>query len=111
MYLVCPLTIWVLLIVTDSSYTRFICSLDKLLELLEPKCHTTGCYRSCSFTHRFVGCSLSITGLCGAGHAFAWVSSHIETPNTEVDNSSRRGGRIFTDNMEVTSSLVVSGNT
>ena len=69
-----------------------------------------GCDRNCTFSHRFVGCSLAVTGLCGAGHTFAWASSHVETTTTVVDTTNRKGGRIFTDNLEVASSLVVSGN-
>ena len=98
-----------MLIITGSSYTRFVCSLDKLLELLGSKCRTMGCNRNCTFTHQFIGCCVAVTGLCGAGHAFAWASSHTETMSS-VDRTNRAGGRIFSDNLEIASSLVVSGN-
>ena len=95
---------------TDSTWTQFICSLDKLLELLGSKCHTNGCERTCTFSHEFIGCCLTVSGLCAGGHEFNWASSHIESQNTVGNRTSRPGGRIFTVNMEVTTSLVISGN-
>ena len=63
------------------------------------------CSRNCTFTHQFVRGSLTVTGLCGAGHP----SSHTETVTRE-DRTNRAGRRIFRDNFEIASSLVVSGN-
>ena len=89
---------------------QFVCLVDKLLLLFGSNCHTIGCERTCTFTDEFVGCCLTVSGLSAGGHEFHWASSHVETLGTTGDRTTKPGGRIFTVNMEVASSLVVSGN-
>lgn len=72
------------------------------MELIGSKCHTMGCDRDCRFTPEFVGCCLTVTGLCSAGHVFTWASSHIHL--------NKAGSKIFEDNFNVAISTVVSGN-
>ena len=94
----------VIIIVTKyiSQYTRFICSVNKLLELIGSNCHTTGCNRNCSVTYSFNGCCLVIKGLCSVGHVFTWTSSDMQV--------NRSGGKIFVNNLDLASARVVSGN-
>jgi len=85
-----------------TAYKRFICSVDKIMELIGLKCHTMDCDRDCRFTPGFVGCCLTITGLCSAGHVFTWNSSHVHL--------NKAGSKIFEDNFNVAISTVTSGN-
>ena len=85
-----------------SQYIRFVCSVNKLLELIGSNCHTTGCDRNCSVTYWFNGCCLVVKGLCSVGHVFTWTSSDIQI--------NRSGGKIFINNLDLASSTVVSGN-
>ena len=61
-----------------------------------------GCDRDCRFTPKFVGCCLTITGLCSAGHVLMWMSSHIHL--------NKAGSKIFENNFHIAISIVVSGS-
>ena len=84
----------IICVVTECN-SRFVCSVDKLLELVGSKCRTEGCDRDCNFTPAFVGCCMVVTGLCCAGHAFTWESSHVKL--------NKPGSRVFTDNLDIAS--------
>ena len=82
--------------------TRFICSIDKILELIGSSCHTIGCDRNCNVTYEFNGCCLVVKGLCSDGHVFTWTSSDIQV--------NKSGGKILVNNFDLASSTVLSGN-
>ena len=81
---------------------RVLCSIDKLLYLAKSKCQEEGCDSFYEVSTEFQGCCLIIHRKCRLGHQFKWESS--------VAQINQNGSKIFTDNLDFASALVLSGN-
>ena len=76
-----------------------MCSIKKLLELFKGLCN---CCSHRNITYTICGCSVIIQSLCINGHPCKWVSSDFET--------NAKGHKIYTDNLNFASSIILSGN-
>ena len=61
-----------------------------------------GCRARREIDYKLYGCSVKVFGVCAKGHHFIWESSDVVT--------SKAGGRLYVDNLNFASSLVLSGN-
>ena len=81
---------------------RVMCSTSKLNKLIGTKCHMSNCDGNYKLNFETSGCCLLIKGSCENGHSFNWTSSDV------VHSSS--GKKVFSDNLHVSSAIVLSGN-
>ena len=81
---------------------RFICSVHKLLELVDNKCHHPNCNNLCPKKVKPSGCSIVIRGTCSAGHTYIWESSDILVNQNNV--------KMHVDNLLLSTAIVLSGN-
>ena len=81
---------------------KVICSLHKLLQLAGHICQVDDCRARREIHYKVYGCSVKIFGVCTKGHRFIWESSDVIT--------SKAGGRLYLDNLNFASSLILSGN-
>jgi len=84
------------------SSPKVICSVSKLHKLIGTKCHQSNCSGTYKLNFETCGCCLLIQGSCDNGHSFCWTSSDI------VHSSS--GKKVYSDNLNVASAIVLSGN-
>lgn len=61
-----------------------------------------GCRARWEIDYKVYGCSVKLFGVCMKGHCFIWESSDVVT--------SKAGGRLYLDNLNFASSLILSGN-
>lgn len=61
-----------------------------------------GCRTKREIDYEVCGCSVKVLGVCTKGHRFIWESSDVVT--------SKAGGRLYVDNLNFASSLILSGN-
>ena len=87
---------------TADSCERVLCSLQKILQLIDNRCKVQTCNNNYDIKHEICGCCLKITGRCANAHTFTWCSSDVISNVT--------GNRIFVDNLYFTSAVVLSGN-
>ena len=76
---------------------KIICSLDLLLAVFKARCQTPGCNVVPTVHHYFVGVAIIIKSSCSAGHTHKFCSSH-ET------------NEVYANNLQVVTSIMVSGN-
>ena len=76
---------------------KIICSLDLLLAVFKARCQTPGCTVVPTVHHYFVGVAIIIKSSCSAGHTHKFCSSH-ET------------NEVYANNLQVMTSIMVSGN-
>ena len=79
-----------------------LCSLQKILQLVDNRCKVQTCNSNYDIKHEICGCCLKITGRCANAHTFIWCSSDVISNVT--------GNRIFVDNLYFASAVVLSGN-
>lgn len=63
---------WVLY---NTVGTRFICSVDRLLDLAGGVYRVRDCGKRCQFDYKPSGCCIILFGTCENGHVFEWESS------------------------------------
>ena len=81
---------------------RFICSLDRLLDLAEGKCRHENCTSLGVISYKLCGCCVAIHITCQNGHTYRWESSHSQV-NTN-------GSKTYSDNLDFASAILLSGN-
>ena len=77
--------------------TKFICSLDLLLAVFQARCQTPGCTALPSVRFHFVGVTINVNSTCSSGHTHRFCSSH-------------RINDVYTSNLQVAASIMLSGN-
>ena len=82
--------------------TKIFCSLHKLLQLAGYICKVDGCRARRDIDYKIHGCTVKLFGICTQGHRFVWESSDVIT--------SKAGGRLYLDNLNFASALILSGN-
>ena len=80
---------------------RFICSIHKLLQLVDSKWHYPNCNELCPKKVKPSGCCLVICGMCSAGHVFLWESSDTVVNQNNI--------KIHTDNLKLSSVVTLFG--
>ena len=84
------------------SNVKVVCRVQKLLELAGEICRNDGCSAKQVVKYSIIGCCIVIKGSCEHGDCFTWESSE--------KICSQVCGRIYVDNLEFASALVLSGN-
>ena len=84
--------------------TRFICSIDRLLDLAGGVCRVGSCGKRCQVDYKPSGCCIILFGTCENGHAFEWESSD------RLGQEKQKQKRLHTDNLHFASAIVLSGN-
>ena len=87
---------------TVHSCERVLCSLEKILQLVDNQCKVQTCNGNYDIKYEFCGCCLKITGRCANAHTFMWCSSDV------VSNVA--SSKLFLDNLNFASAAVLSGN-
>ena len=82
--------------------TKIFCSLHKLLQLAGYICKVDGCRARWDIDYKIHGCTVKLFGICTQGYRFVWESSDVVT--------SKAGGRLYLDNLNFASALILSGN-
>ena len=76
---------------------KIICSLDLLLTIFKARCQTPGCTVVPTVHYYFVGVAIIIKSSCSAGHTHKFCSSH-------------QTNEVYANNLQVATSIMVSGN-
>ena len=76
---------------------KIICSLDLLLAVFKARCQTPGCTVVPTVQYYFVGVAIIIKSSCSAGHTHKFCSSH-------------QTNEVYANNLQVVTSIMVSGN-
>ena len=87
---------------TVHSCERVLCSLEKILQLVDNRCKVQACSGNYDIKYEFCGCCLKITGRCANAHTFTWCSSDV------ISNVA--SSKLFLDNLNFASAVVLSGN-
>ena len=90
------------MLITDQKIQRVICSVHKLIELVDKRCHHINCNCLREINYVTSGCSIIIHGKCLAGHKFQWESSDVLI--------NERQAKIYMDNLCFSAAIVLSGN-
>lgn len=86
----------------DGNNTFILCSITKLLELVGVICPENHCGSVINVGYEFYGCCIKLYGCCSNGHKLDWVSSDFHSNNN--------GTRIYNINIDLASTIVLSGN-
>ena len=76
---------------------KIICSLDLLLAVFKARCQTPGCTVVPTVRYYFVGVAIIIKSSCSAGHTHKFCSSY-------------QMNEVYANNLQVATSIMVSGN-
>ena len=83
--------------------TRYICSINKLLDLAAGVCNVSNCGSQRKVDYKPSGCYIIIYGTCGNGHTFQWESF-------ERLGEGQHQKQLHVDNLHFASAIVLSGN-
>lgn len=89
-------------LIIDQKIQRVICSVHKLIELVDKRCHHANCSSLHDINYVTSGCSIIIHGKCLAGHTFQWESSDVLIND--------RQAKIYMVNLHFSAAIVLSGN-
>ena len=80
-----------------ATETKFICSLDLVLEVFSKHCMTPGCTKAPEIKYHFVGATLIVNCVCRSGHTFRFSSS------CEVNS-------MYVNNIQACAAVLISGS-
>lgn len=84
--------------------TRYICSINRLLDLAAEVCNVKNCGSQRKVDYKPSGCCIIIYGTCGKAHAFQWESSE------RLGHGQPKQKQLHVDNFHFASAIVLSGN-
>jgi len=91
-----------IILLLETFGNKFICSVNKILELAEGKCSHPHCNSFYKVSYKPSGCALIISGSCNNGHTYEWVSS--KSIVNQSDNT------LYNDNLAFATAFVLSRN-
>ena len=80
-----------------ATETKFICSLDLVLEVFSKRCMTPGCTNAPEIKYHFVGATLIVNCVCRSGHTFGF-------------SSSREVNSMYVNNIQACAAVLLSGS-
>lgn len=90
------------MLIIDQKIQWAVCSVHKLIELVDKRCHQANCSSLREINYVTSGWCIIIHGKCLAGHTFQWESSDVLI--------NERQAKIYMDNLYFSAATVLSGN-